>query len=211
MADNEVTTRNPFVSSSDKALNSVLGVDQVSTFTEYQKAEFNAHQQEEQKRKEEEADTDVGFVGGFWNTWAPKEVQKYLGGNYDFFSPPAYTPTDAERTSILELFDYNLDRYNSALWGAQNKAQFDLNVALMKEVDDYRKKQSYASIWNNLLSGAGSMAGDPLSYTPVGGGSLVARVGQSLGQSQVSLIIGLWGMTTVLSWTSESGWPLGAL
>lgn len=51
MADNEVTTRNPFVSSSDKALNSLSGVDQVSTFTEYQKAEFNAHQQEEQKKK----------------------------------------------------------------------------------------------------------------------------------------------------------------
>ena len=194
MADNEVITRNPFVSSSDKALNSVLGVDQVSTFTEYQKAEFNAQQQEEQKRKEEEAETDVGFVGGFWNTWAPKEVQKYLGGNYDFFSPPAYTPTDAERTSILELFDYNLDRYNSALWGAQNKAQFDLNVALMKEVDDYRKKQSYASIWNNLLSGAGSMAGDPLSYTPVGGGSLVARVGLGAVSGVVSGQLDNWSM-----------------
>lgn len=176
MADNEVIIRNPFVSSSDKALNSVLGVDQVSTFAEHQRADFNAQQQEEQKRREEEADTDVGLVGGFWNTWAPKEVQKYLGGNYDFFSPPAYTPTDAERLSVLKLFDYNLDRYNAALWGAGNKAQFDLNVALMKEVDDYRKKQSYASTWNNLLSGVGAMAGDPLTYVTAGTGTMAGRI-----------------------------------
>jgi len=147
---------------------------------EGQPVDPNAETDEERQAKANEV---VGFTGGFWNEWGTVQARMLFASPTPFDVKTQYEPTDEERKSILEMVDYNLDRYRSAIRGASSKEDLASRIGIIKDVQEYRKQQSMASLADNLASGFGGMFGDPTSYIPLGGATMAGRLALSTGSA----------------------------
>lgn len=133
--------------------------------------------EEKELEKTKKKTPEVGFVGGFTNEWGTVEVRKALGYT-EGFAEETYVPTDKERWDALKQLGYNLDRYRAVLKGASSSEDFKHNLEVIKGVQEYRDAQGQASLWNNLVSGVGSVFGDPTTALPIlGADSTIGRVG----------------------------------
>lgn len=140
---------------------------------------------EEELRKE--ANEAVGFIGGLKNEWGTVKARMLLASPSPFDFTTQYEPTAEERKKILETVDYNLDRYKSIVRGANSKEDMESRIGIVKEVQEYRRQQSMASIADNLASGVGGMFGDPTSYIPfAGGASMAGRLSLAAGSAVFS-------------------------
>lgn len=141
---------------------------------------------ETDEERQARADEEVGFVGGFLNEWGTVKVRMALASPSPFNFVDQYEPTPEERRELLELVDYDLDRYKSIVRGATSKEDMDSRAKIIKEVQEYRRQQSMASLADNLASGFGGIFGDPTSYVPMGAATITGRLTLAAGSSVFS-------------------------
>lgn len=133
----------------------------------------------QQQKREEQAEDEVGFLGGIEHSALGTVARVRLLSDNPFGESTDYIPTDEERKKILEAVNYNENAYNAVARRLNSADDIDNAIEVIKDNIEYNKKSADAGILDNLASGLGDAMVDPVNWAATigtGGWGMLGRV-----------------------------------
>lgn len=133
----------------------------------------------QQQKREEQAEDEVGFLGGIEHSALGTVARVRLLSDNPFGESTDYIPTDEERKKILEAVNYNENAYNAVARRLNSADDIDNAIEVIRDNIEYNKKSADAGILDNLASGLGDAIVDPVNWAATigtGGWGMLGRV-----------------------------------
>lgn len=133
----------------------------------------------QQQKREEQAEEEVGFWGGLKHSALGTVARVRFLSDNPFGESTDYIPTDEQRKKMLEAVNYNENAYNAVVRRLNSADDIDNSIEVIRDNIEYNKKCADAGILDNLASGLGEAAVDPVNWAATigtGGWGMLGRV-----------------------------------
>lgn len=161
-----------------------------------------------------QADAEVGMIGGLTHGAMGSIIRARVNSVDPLGESTQYIPTDEEREQILQEFGFDIDAYKAVVNLTRNKEDLQSSIDIVKENLNYSQMVAKAGIFDQLGSGFGDAATDPVNLVVTGATGGFGWVGRAVGGAVANVASGQFrekytGVETSMMVDAASGLAFG--